>query len=613
MNAAPHNRAAGPHARSRSLLERLPLSANFIVLVLAVVVGAAGGFASALFYWMIGLVGRAAGLLDAAAPFLQGTGVVWAAILGGLLVGPMTYRWASEARGHGVPEVMEAVAVRGGRIRPRVALVKAVASALTIGTGGSAGREGPIVQIGAGLGSSLGQVLRLSEARVRTLVACGAAAGIAATFNAPIAGAVFSLEVILGEFSVGAFSMVVLASATASVVAWALLGNQPAFLVPPHELVSRGELAFYVVLGLLAALAARAFVDLLYRTEDFFERLPLRGLLKPALGAAGFGLIGLLLPESLGPGYPAIEAALHAELAPLLLLALLGAKMLSTSLTLGSGGSGGVFAPSLFTGAMLGGAFGHLVHGLYPTVTAQPGAYALVGMSAFFAGATQAPITAILILFEMTRDYRIIVPLMLAAVVSTMTANALSRATIYTTKLIRRGVTLKGGRDVAVLEQLTVNQVMSRPAHTVRAEQTVRELVARMQQLRHNGFPVVDRGGRLVGVVTLQDVRDTPLDGRLDRQVREIMTPDPVVAYPDDDLHAILDVLERRDVGRLPVVSRADGGRVLGVITRSDVLRAYNRALVGHRREEPSVPEGIDAVEEHPASTAVAPGQTDEP
>jgi len=575
---SPEDRAAEPDAdRSRTRrLQGVPIERLTFLLALAVGVG--GGLFAVFFRWMIGLFGRF--FLDTVAsqgPLLT----ITAPALGGLLVGPLIYFLAREAKGHGVPEVMEAVALRGGRIRPRVVLVKSIASALSIGSGGSVGREGPIVQTGSALGSTVGQFFRLSEQRVKLLVGCGAAAGIAATFNAPVAGVIFALELILNEFTATAFYHVVIASVAASVVGRAAFGNVPAFRVPEYAMENPGELLLYVLLGVAAALIGRVFIRVLYGTEDLADRFnSVPEWLKPALGGLVIGSIGLTLPQIFGVGYEAIEMALIGSMPLMLMAALVVVKIVATSITVGSGGSGGVFAPSLFLGAMLGGVFGQAVHSIFPLSTAVAGAYALVGMGALFAGVSQAPITAVIIIFELTGDYRIILPLMIACVISTAVAAGLSRDTIYTLKLRRRGVNLKAGRDVAVLEGLTVSEAMTGALDVVRSGMTVREVVALMQRTRHNGFPVVDDKGLLKGVITLGDIRRTPMPGRLEARVEDVMSSHPITVAPSESLAQAMSKMTENDLGRLPVVAADNPARPAGIITRSDVLRAYNRALV---------------------------------
>jgi CIC family chloride channel protein len=502
---------------------------------------------------------------------------------------------------------MEAVALRGGRIRPVVALVKSLASSLTIGTGGSVGREGPIVQIGSTIGSSVGQALKMSDDRVRNLVACGAAGGIAATFNAPIAGVVFALEVILGDFSAASFGTVVIASVTASVVGRAAFGDVPAFHVPEYALNSLWEFPLYIVLGIAAALVGALYVRMLYRSEDLFDgwtRVPewskaaIGGLLLGGMALAYGAVPGLgfsRVPQVYGVGYETIEAGLLGNEAMALMFAMVALKILATSITIGSGGSGGVFAPSLFIGSMLGGSLGLLFAQLVPGVPGPPGAYALVGMGAVFAGATQASMTAVLIIFEMTGDYKIILPLMLAVVTATLISGVLlKRETIYTLKLTRRGVRLRRGRSLDVLEGVRVEEVMSDTV-TVLPRTPVEGLDGVFLRANRNAFPVVDDDGRLAGIVSLTDVRRAleSRDNVGDLAVREIMTATLVTAYPDETLNTVLQRMAPRDLSRLPVVSRDDSAKLLGVVRRNDVVRAYNLGLARRERDTQAMPEGI--------------------
>ena len=433
--------------------ENQNMSDSGITIITALLVGIGAGLGAVLFRKLIELFQMMS--FEKLGPALSSISPLHLIIIpsiGGLIIGPLIYFFAREAKGHGVPEVMEAVALRGGRIRPQVAIVKALASSICIGTGGSVGREGPIVQIGSALGSTIGQVLNLSNERVRTLVACGAAGGIAATFNAPIAGAIFAIEVILGRLHSVYFGAVVISSVTASVIAQVIEGDARAFIVPEYSLVSPWELLFYALLGILAAIGAIGFTRLLYYSEDQWEKIPVPEYIKPAIGGIILGVIGILtfkvdgFPRVSGVGYDSITAILFGELTLRVALLLFIIKIIATVTTLGSGGSGGVFAPSLFMEAMLGGGFGHIVNQFFPEISAPAGAYALVGMAAFFSGAARAPVTAILILFEMTGDYDIILPLMLTTVISTFFSQIISRETIYTLKLSRRGSILSKGR-----------------------------------------------------------------------------------------------------------------------------------------------------------------------
>jgi len=516
--------------------------------------------------------------------------------LGGLLVGPLIYFFAREAKGHGVPEVMEAVALRGGRIRPVVALVKSLASSLSIGSGGSVGREGPIVQIGSALGSSVGQALHLSDERIRNLVACGAAGGIAATFNAPIAGVIFALEIILGAFSVQYFSTVVISAVVSAAMGRAVFGNVPAFLIPmEYGLNSLWEFAFYPILGLLAALVGVVFVRLLYWSEDLFAKWKqVPEWVQPAVGGLLLGGMALIYPPLTGVtwertpqvfnvGYDIIEQALGNELLLSAAILLLILKLVATSLTLGSGGSGGIFAPALFMGAMLGAAFAMVVNLLFPGVAAPPGAYALVGMGALFAASAHAPITAVLILFELTSDYRIILPLMLTVVISTTLAQILlGGESIYTLKLTRRGVRLQRGRDVDIMQGVKVEEIMRYDIDTVEMDLTIAELSDIFARSRHHGLPVLDNQGKLWGIVTITDL-DQALNAHMPGStlITDIGTirDQLLVAFPDETMGEALTRMGRRGIGRLPVVSRDDPNHLLGLIRRADIIRAYNLAL----------------------------------
>jgi CIC family chloride channel protein len=598
------------HKRSwhlRALVAKY-LNREGLLLALALLVGLGAGLGAILFRWLIGVVRWISfeWLPDVTAGW-GAAYVVIAPTIGGLLVGPLIYFFAREAKGHGVPEVMEAVALRGGRIRPVVALVKSIASSLSIGTGGSVGREGPIVQIGSTIGSTVGQAMKMSDDRVRNLVACGAAGGVAATFNAPIAGVIFALEVILGNFSAKSFGTVVIASVTASVVGRAAFGDVPAFVVPEYTLNSIWEFPLYLVLGIAAALVGALYTRALYGGEDLFDawkKVPewskagIGGLLLGCMALAYGAIPGLgfdVVPQVYGVGYETIESGLLGNNVMLAMLALVGLKILATSITIGSGGSGGVFAPSLFIGSMLGGSLGLLFAQLVPGVPGPPGAYALVGMGAVFAGATQASMTAVLIIFEMTGDYKIILPLMLAVVTATLLSGVLLKGeTIYTLKLTRRGVRLKRGRALDVLEAVQVEEVMSETV-TVLPETPLEGLDEFFLKANRNAFPVVDDGGKLIGIVSLTDVRRA-LESRDDIRdlcVREIMTDTLVTAFPDESLNAVLQRMAPRDLSLLPVVSRDHPDRRLGVIRRNDVVRAYDLGLARRELDAPEAPPGI--------------------
>lgn len=590
--------------RINRLLDRLQLSSDAIMVALAIITGIGAGGAALLFHYLIEWVvdwgyHQAPRLLTGDYPYH----ILIVPALGGLIVGPMIYFFAREAKGHGVPEVMESVALRGGRIRPVVALVKSLASSITIGSGGSAGREGPIVQIGSALGSSMGQLFRLSDGRVRTLVACGAAGGIAATFNAPIAGVLFALEVIIGEISMRYFSTVVIAAVTASVVVRPFMGTDPAFEVPmEYGVNSTWEFAFYPLLGVVAALVGSAFIRFLYWSEDVFDNWKsMPEWLRPAVGGLLLGMVALAYPPLTGirwdriphifnVGYDVmIESALSSELMLGSVLVLLVLKMVATSLTLGSGGSGGVFAPSLFIGAMAGTAFALLLQAFLPSVAGPAGAYALLGMAGVFAATAQAPITAVIILFELTGDYEIILPLMLTVGVSSILGRQFTHGeSIYTLKLTRRGIRLERGRDLDVLQAVNIREVMNTKPETVPHDITLEALTQKFRESRVHGFPVI-QDDQLVGMVTITDLSRSMGHGHNQQTtltVADIMTPLDMltVAYPGDSMGEALNRMGTRGIGRLPVVDLDDHSHLLGMIRRQEITRAYRLALT--RRAE---------------------------
>lgn len=430
-------------------------------------------------------------------------------IIGGLIVGPIIYYLAPEAKGHGVPEVMQAILLKGGQIRGRVAFVKALASAITIGTGGSVGREGPIIQIGSSLGSIVGQFLRVSSKRLKTLVGCGAAAGIAAAFNAPIAGALFAVEIILMDFAVAQFSPIVISSVMATVISHSFEGNFAAFTVPKYQLASPIEIGFYFVLGAVSGLVAYLFIKTLYFCEDVFDnRINIPEYLKPALGGVGIGIIALLFPEIMGVGYDTINIALTDQMFWYFAAALIFMKILATSLTLGSGGSGGIFAPSLFMGAMLGYSFGTLVHTFFPGTTALPGAYALVAMGGLVAGTTRAPITAIIIVFELTNDYRIILPLMITCVMSMIVSSKLTRESIYTLKLVLKNIGIKEGIETNVMESIFVKDFYRKDFEQINASDKFSQIVNKIIRGKETDFPIVNKEGAVIGMVSIHDIKD---------------------------------------------------------------------------------------------------------
>lgn len=595
-----------------ALLDKTTPPEGLLLLVLSVIIGASTGLAAVAFIHLIAVIqNRSYSSVQFLFPHLGIWSYALVPIGGALLAGPLIAWFAREAKGHGVPEVMQALVMRGGRIRPRVAIAKIVASALCIGTGGSAGREGPIVQVGSTLGSVTGQVLHLSDDRIKNLVACGAAAGIAATFNAPIAGVAFAIEVLMCELQVRAFGNVVIAAVSAAVVSQIYLGDQPAFTVPSYTMESPVTILFYLLLGLVAALVGVFFIRMLSWFEDAFDNWKFPLPLKPAVGALLLGLLGVVylqatgasfrnptefqlgmplienIPHVYGPGFTFIEEALHGNTSFWILALLVFLKPLATSFTLGSGNSGGVFAPSLFIGAMLGGAMGELFSAWQPELAGPSGAYALVGMAAVFSACARAPLTAMLIVFEMSNDYALILPLMLTAVTASYLAQYLHPESIYTVKLVKRGIRFDQGRDKDIMQGVQVREVMHREPLTIYKSQPLAELYQQFQESNLLGFPVLDEKEMLWGIVTLQDLEKALSQEAVNLRtlkVEDLATTDPLTVYADEPIWTAIQKMAPRDLARLPVVARSSEKQLLGLISRSDILRAYDVGIVRKQR-----------------------------
>lgn len=549
--------------------------------LLAVLVGFAAGLASIIFKIMINLFQdlfwKASSIISAVSS--QGwflTILIPAA--GGLLIGPLIYYGAREAKGHGVPEIMEALIFRGGRIRTRVVAIKALASAICIGSGGSVGREGPIVQISSSLASSVGRLFRIKERGMRTLVAAGAAAGIGGTFNAPIAGALFAAEVLLGEFGVFSFSPIIIASVISTLTSRIISEDISAFTVPEYSLISVLEIAPYILLGILGGLVAIMFIKALYFFEDKFEKIPLHPLLKPILGGLLIGTIGLGLPHIFGVGYDSIDACLQNQLGLWLALVLVFAKILSTSLTLGSGGSGGIFAPSLFLGAMTGNFIGSTFHHYFPSSISSPGAYSLVGMGAVVAAATHAPITAIIIIFELTGDYKIILPLMLSSIIASFMTVGIHKESIYTMKLKRRGILFKEGRELNILRSLFVKNFISQDYHTFLNTENIGKIIDQAISRKYHSFQIVDSDNNYVGCFSLNLLKTSVLQKDLLESIiiaQDLAVPDIEIDY-FANLEQAMEIFGREDVAEISVLKNK---KIIGVVKRKDVIEAYNHEI----------------------------------
>ncbi len=591
-----------------AFLSRLRLSPVQTTFAFAAVIGVVSSLGAYVFRRLLLLVEGFCRLGSVTSCQTLGPWLILIPAAGGLLVGPIIYLFAREAKGHGVPEVMAAVLKRGGRIRPAVAIVKTIASAITIGTGGSAGSEGPIVQIGAAFGSTIGQIFRMPPRRLTTFVACGAAGGISAIFNAPFGGIMFSLEVILGEFRGLSFIYVAVASVVSALVARALSGDHTVFAIKEMKAIlylgSPVEIAAFLGLGVFVAFVGKGFAVTLESCERAYNRIRLPDYLKPATGGLAVGLLayfasravpatGLNNPLAvMSVGYNTIRQVLNPEnyvswtgrgIGPLILaFALLAAlKIAGTSITLGSGGSGGIFAPSLFIGAMAGGMYGLLIRQVFPGHTSSPVVYALVGMGGCFAGAAHAPITAIFILFEMSDSYQIILPIMATVVVSALVSHWIRPESIYTEKLRQKGIAIDRREKTNLLKSMLVRDVMIRPVQTIPATMPMETLTREVGRTLHTSLPVVDAAQNLVGIITYREIHRGVVDGPGGTgTAADLMRTEPVTAFPDETVDAVFKRMKGGFIGIAPVIRGPDDRRVIGVVTYRNIFEAYEKALL---------------------------------
>ncbi|MFG0258622.1 MAG: chloride channel protein [Phycisphaerales bacterium JB043] len=610
----------------QSYAHRLGFERDWYLIVLGAGVGTITAFGAIGFAWLIDFTREGAEGLHMRLP-------LWALVVvpmaGALVTGVLIHLFASEARGHGVPEIIDALYRRAGQVRPRITIIKALTSASTIGSGGSAGAEGPIVQIGSAIGSNMARVLGVSRDQTGTLLGCGAAAGIASVFNAPIAGVFFVLEILLRDFSLRTFTPIVIASVFSAAVTQAVLGENEALFAVSQSLMkytfTLAELPGYLVLGIVCGLVATAFIKLLYKAEDLSAGLRVHPVFKPVLGACVMGVMGLVyvgvvhneesghsLPAFYGNGYDSIRELLNPSTyapadaamdtfqpivgfleadAPALVQTTLGVlalllvcKLVATCLTLGSGGSGGVFAPSLFLGAVTGALFGVLLDriGIIPS-NGSPAAYALVGMAAVVSGTTHAPLTAILIILEITRDEYVLLPIMLAAVMSTAIARYLMRDSIYSLKLRRRGLLLGSALDLSILRRIRARDVPLVPHVTVRPEDPANKVYELNRQYQVSDVVVVRDDDVYEGIITSADIKTALLekDALPFLLVEDLVVRTLPTIAPDDGLDVVMDKFAKHDVTSLAVVEPDANAnlRVVGLLTRGRLLNKYQQYL----------------------------------
>jgi chloride channel protein, CIC family len=529
-----------------------------------------------------------------------GLWVIVTPVIGGLIVGVMAKYGSAKIKGHGIPEAMEAVLFNRSRIQPRVAILKPISAAIAIGTGGPFGAEGPIIQTGGAVGSLVGQVFHTTASERKVLLACGAAAGMSATFNTPIAGVILAIELLLFEFKSRSFIPLVIASTLATAVHMQTLGAGPMFTVAPVDFGIPRALPFYLVLGGICGLAAVGFSKLLYWVEDQFEKLPVDQLWWPAIGALGLGIIGYFVPRVLGVGYDTISDILNAQLALKLLLVVMIAKAAALVISLGSGTSGGLLAPMFMSSAALGGVFAMVVNRLFPSANLAAGAFALVAMGAVFGAASRATFAFIIFAFEITRDYNAVLPLMLVSVIADGVAMLfMPTSSIMTEKLARRGLRIHQDYETDVLQQVAVAETMDHDVPTIPATMLVGELAERIAKhdpevSQHQGLFIVGPEGKLQGIITRGDVlRALDLDPSGSLSVLEAGSRELIVAFPDEVISEASDKMLQNNIGRLPVVERSDPRKLIGYLGRHGVMAARMRRLHEEHVREPGWIQGL--------------------
>jgi len=505
---------------------------------------------------------------------------------GMVLLIPLSLMFPGEVNGYGLPKFLRKVNLEGGYIRARSIFLKIISTALTIGTGNSVGVEGPIAQIGGAMGSQVGQFFRVSGNRMKVYIAAGAAGGIAGMFNAPIAGIFFAAEIILlGTYEISSFGALVTASAISTVVTRAYFGELSVFVIPKYNVVNHFvELPLYCLLAVIVGIIAVLHTKIFYLIRDKYRILPIHPQLKPITGALLVGIIGIGFPQVMGDGYEFMEQVLYGDGLVRVMFALIFLKIIATAITLGSGGAGGVFAPALFIGSMIGGTFGTIVHRWLPTMTANSGAYAAVGIGAFLAASTHAPMTAIFLLFEMTGNYRIIVPAMLASIIGTIVATKLNEDSIDTVDFSREGINIHEGREVAIMKSIKVGAAITEDVDFISEEANINQLLEIFSQAKSSFyFPVIDMTGQMTGIVSMSDVkniihRDT--SERSSEYVGNICHRDVITLTPDDTLYTAMQLFDLKGIEEIPVVETEENRWVVGMLKRRNVIAAYNRQVL---------------------------------
>ena len=582
---------------ARSLLaplKRLGRNDQVILSALALVVGMAAGAAAIGFRYTIAFVqklslgfgGEQVATLAAGLPWWQ---LLLAPAAGGLLIGVFVYFVMPERRPHGVADVIEANALQGGRMSLTTGLKAAVVSAASIGVGASVGREGPVVHLGASLGAWAAKRLHLGRTLARTLLGCGVAAAVAASFNAPIAGTFFALEVVIGHYALSAFAPIVIASVTGTIVSRMHYGDFPAFILPEvWSITSFWEFPAFALLGGISAVAAIVFMRAVMFTEDAMNRTPVPPWARPALGGLIVGVIAISFPQVLGVGYEATDAALGGLYPLWLLIALFFLKMAATAISLGCGFGGGVFSPSLFLGAMLGGAYGVIATSAFPELSSGYGTYTIIGMGAVAGAVLGAPISTILMVFELTNDYAITIAVMIATAIASVITQQTHGHSFFTGQLQRRGVSIRGGQEIGLLRSIKARDVMDGTFETVIPDTPIATVRQSLQHAPWGELFVIDETGRLTGTITFSDMSDAAFDTSRDAELtaKDVARANPAVLQSEDDLEAAVKIYGLSGEVHVPVVDNRETMRLLGVAHEHEVMLAYHRALNQARAEE---------------------------
>lgn len=574
-------------------------SAHYLIIGVApVVIGLLSGAAAIAFRYLISAVqwlGYGAGGEKLASPAaaLEWWHLLLVPTLGGLLVGLLVHRLMPGRRPQAVAEVIEAAALKGGRMSLTTGVKAAVVSAISLGVGGSAGREGPVVHLGATIGSHLARRLHLGRRQMRMLLGCGVAAGVAASFNAPIAGVFFALEVVVGHYALSTFAPIVIASVMGTLVSRMHYGNFPAFILPGAQIdVSFWEFPAFALLGLTAAVAALLFMNAILFSGWCFERTRLPSWSRPAIGGLLVGAIALEFPHVLGVGYEATDAALQERYGLALLLALVVAKTAATAITLGAGFGGGVFSPSLFVGAMVGGAFGLVAGSVFPELASTQGAYTIVGMGAVAGAVLGAPISTILIVFEMTGDYALTIALMIATAIASLIVQQLHGHSFFTWQLARRGVIVQGGRDIGLLRDTKVRSLLDAEVTTVAPDAGFEAVRQAFAGARYGELMVVDGKGMLKGLITYGELAAVAFDGKAHEELTaiELARTSPPLLAAEDGLETAIRVFRQTGEAHLPVIDNREDRHLLGLAHEHEVMAAYHRALLQSQPEESTRP-----------------------